>query len=203
MLFTKKKYFLLIYILVFSLFVLSGCGGSSSDPNENLVDNSVTTQDFSYTYPAQWSTTKDDEDEELSDAKNLFQSIYGPNIYSSGAVTRGRDNQMFTIIALDFSSYVNYINQDDLINFKNNFELSFESNNTSANLLEESYTTINGQSAIKMVYEYNYNPRSKINLIATYKGLNFYMIVYGTEDSNDYYDNLGLFLNMQDSIRLY
>jgi hypothetical protein len=197
----KKKQFTFISLILISVLILSGCGGGDSDPNDNLVDDNVRTQDFSYTYPAQWETTQNDSF--LTNFKNLYNDVLGYNAYSSGALTKGTNEQRFAIMTLDVSSYQSSLSQNDLIDFKNSFQYSFEYNNSSATLIEEANTTIDGQSAVKMSYEFGYSPRSRLDIIATYRGLKFYMIVYGTEDVSNYNDNAGLFNDIKDSINLY
>lgn len=136
----------------------------------------------------------------MTNIKDLLQSIYGSNIYSSGAITKGDNQQQFAIIALDMSSYQSSISQYDLLYFMTGFQANFEYNYSSATLLEESSTSIDGQSAIKSSYEFGYDPRSRLDIIATYKGLDFYLIFYGTEYAGDYNNNAGLFNDMKDSI---
>jgi len=188
-----------MFLILLMVFIISGCNGSS---NVNEVDETIynyfSNKDFAYKYPSEWVTTT--HNQYLID----YENIYG-DLYSSGAMTEGEKETSFGILALDLSSYTSYISESDLIDMKDSFKTSFENNTYSAKIVEESYLTINNRQAIKVVYEYfdtEANDTLKFDVIFSYKGLNVYLIIYGSKKSN-YNQNLGIFTEMKDSIELY
>ena len=194
----KKFIYIVIVILSISLF-LSACGGGNpTGINDNLVYKTYTNNDFSYKYPADWENSYTDPVlDSLEDMIMDFPGLY----YSSGAVVIGNDQRRFLISALEFPG--SSIIQEDLEEFIGGFMEGIKYSNPNVSFSEISNLTIDNNPAKKVVYIQPFENYSiKADVIATYEGTTFYLIVYGCKESN-YNSTLGLFSEMRDSIVLY
>ena len=198
----RNKYSLFLILLLITTLILVGCSSSSTINNDEdtIVYKTYSTNDFSYKYPSSWNTTSDNE------FLNNIRSLFPVDMYSSGVVSEGNNyQQKFSVIALDVSNYITDITETDLIDFAYGYDSSFRNNNPTAVLIESSQLLFNNNSAVKLVYEFfdsESNKDMKLEVLATYKGLNFYMIFYGSEKSG-FSDSIGIFTEMKESLKFY
>ena len=197
----KRKYFIILSLLLIVTLSLVGCGGSDpvSDATDDLVYKDYSTEDFSFKYPSSWTASTNDE------TLNELRSDIPVENYGSGVILEGNTyNQMYGIIA--FNNSTEYT-EEELVLIADTYEAMIKAREIepSASFIERSTLNFNGYSAEKLVFEYFYsevNKEMKAEIIISAKGNKLYLII--NEANKDSFSNtVGIFTEIKDSTKFY
>jgi hypothetical protein len=199
----KRKYFIILSLLLIVTLSLVGCGGSDpvSDATDELVYKDYSTDDFSFKYPSSWTAITS------SDFISSIRSGIETDYYGSGVHLEGTSyGQQYAIIAFDCSSEAtNEITADDVYEIAAEFDQLILDMEASASIQETSSLDFDGNPAKKTIFRY-YNSDikkdSKLETILIGKEYKLFFIV--SEATIDGYSNsIGIFTEIKDSTKLY
>lgn len=198
----RRKTLVVMLLVAFCSLALVGCGGSGGD-GEDTVNSGTTVYDsysnteFAFKYPESWTANEDHPDLDVFDGDETYEAgvaAYEPGDYHTG---------LFAVCLDSTPVYGRDLTDDDLINLKNNAIDNFKDEYATAQVLEESITTLDGQHAIKVLLQYDSSGTTyKAQLIMSYKVREVFLLLVGSQ-LQDYNDKLGLLTEMLDSFRIY
>ena len=202
----KRKYFIILSLLLVVTLTLVGCNGSDpvSDATDDLVYEEYTTEDFSFKYPSTWTTSTN------SETISSLRSEVSTDIYASGVHLEGESyGQQYVIIAFDYSTVdgATELTEENLDMVTNEFYNIIDSGELepSASIQETSSLNLDGNPARKIIFDYyngEFKKDMKVELILSIKGYKLFLIMHEASKDN-YSDSIGMFTEIKDSTNLY